>query len=270
MKIGGREFEIGKKVYIMGIINMTPDSFSDGGMYNQVNYAVERAGKLILEGADLIDVGGESTRPGYTRITEKEEISRVVPVIRAIKEKYEVPVSIDTYKSGVAREALDAGADMINDIWGFQQDEDMAALAAERDVPVCLMHNREHSDYKDMIPDMIRDLNICLETAKRNGVRAENIILDPGIGFGKTFEQNLLVMKHLDDICGLGYPVLLGTSRKSMIGYALDLPVEEREEGTIATSVIGAMKGCSFVRVHDVRGNARALRMAEAVLQAGI
>lgn len=266
MKIGNREFETGKNVYIMGILNITPDSFSDGGKFNDMEDAMRQVEKMIRDGADLIDVGGESTRPGHTQISDEEEIHRVLPVIQGIKDRFDIPVSIDTYKSRVAEEALKAGADLLNDIWGFLWDEDMARLAASYDVPVCLMHNRDNTDYTDFIKDVTEDLRKCLSVAEKYGVKKENIILDPGIGFGKTYEQNLIMMNHLEDITELGYPVLLGASRKSMIGLTLDLPVTEREEGTIATSVIGAMKGCSFVRVHDVRANARALKMTEAVL----
>lgn len=279
MKIGGHEFEIGKKVYIMGILNVTPDSFSDGGQFAGEEQAVRQAERMIADGADLIDVGGESTRPGHTRISAEEEIRRIVPVIRLIKQNFDIPVSVDTYKSGVARAALDAGADLINDIWGFRYhgpatknvckwSESMADIAAEYGVPVCLMHNRDNTEYEQFVPEVIADLRESLAEAERAGVALDKIILDPGVGFGKTYEQNLRIIRHLDEICGLGYPVLLGASRKSVIGRTLNLPVTEREEGTVATSVIAAMKGCAFVRVHNVRANARALRMTEAVQRA--
>ena len=248
MKIGNRTFTFGKKVYIMGILNVTPDSFSDGGKFDTLEHAMAQVEKMIEEGADLIDVGGESTRPGHQQITEDEEIARVVPVIQKIKEKYDIPVSIDTYKSRVAEAALEAGADMLNDIWGFLYDEKMAELAVRYDVPVCLMHNRNNTEYQDFVPDVVADLKKCLAVAEKYGVKKENIMLDPGVGFGKTYEQNLAIINHLEVLCDMGYPVLLATSRKSVIGLTLDLPVTEREEGTIATSVIGAMKGCDFVR----------------------
>lgn len=266
MKIGNREFVFGKQVYIMGILNVTPDSFSDGGKFNTMDQAMAQVEKMIAQGADLIDVGGESTRPGHQQITEEEEIERVVPVIQKIKETFDIPVSIDTYKSKVAKAALDAGADMLNDIWGFLYDEKMAELAATYDVPVCLMHNRNNTEYGDFVRDVVEDLKKCLAVAEKHGVKKENIILDPGVGFGKTYEQNLAIINHLEALCDMGYPVLLATSRKSVIGLTLDLPVTEREEGTIATSVMGAMKGCDFVRVHDVQANARALKMTEAIL----
>ena len=221
---------------------------------------------MIQQGADIIDVGGESTRPGHVQIGDEEEIKRVVPVIREIKKKFDIPVSIDTYKSVVAKAALEAGADLLNDIWGFRYDEKMAELAAEYDVPVCLMHNRDNLDYDDFMEDVKKDLQISLDIAEKYGVKKENIMLDPGVGFGKTYEQNLMVMNHLEEIVDMGYPVLLGTSRKSVIGLTLDLPVDEREEGTLATSVLGAIKGCQFVRVHDVEKNVRALKMTDAIL----
>ena len=266
MKIGNREFVFGKHVYIMGILNVTPDSFSDGGKFNTMDQAMAQVEKMIAQGADLIDVGGESTRPGHQQITEEEEIERVVPVIQKIKETFDIPVSIDTYKSKVAKAALDAGADMLNDIWGFLYDEKMAELAATYDVPVCLMHNRNNTEYGDFVRDVVEDLKKCLAVAEKHGVKKENIILDPGVGFGKTYEQNLAIINHLEALCDMGYPVLLATSRKSVIGLTLDLPVTEREEGTIATSVMGAVKGCDFVRVHDVQANASALKMTEAIL----
>lgn len=269
MKIGIKEFPAGEKTYLMGILNVTPDSFSDGGEYVRMEAALAQAERMIAEGADIIDVGGESTRPGHVRISDEEETRRVVPVIRELKRRFDIPVSVDTYKSSVAEAALFAGADMLNDIWGFRADERMAVLAAEYDVAVCLMHNRDNTEYGDFVGEVVRDLRMSLAIAERNGVKREKIILDPGVGFGKTYEQNLVIINHLEDIVAMGYPVLLGASRKSVIGLTLDLPAAEREEGTIATSVIAAMKGCGFVRVHDVRGNARALRMTEAVIHSG-
>ena len=266
MKIGNKIFEPSEKTYVMGILNVTPDSFSDGGSYTSIDKAMEQTEKMIQQGADIIDVGGESTRPGHVQIGDEEEIKRVVPVIREIKKKFDIPVSIDTYKSAVAKAALEAGADLLNDIWGFRYDEKMAELAVEYDVPVCLMHNRDNLDYDDFMEDVKKDLQISLDIAEKYGVKKENIMLDPGVGFGKTYEQNLMVMNHLEEIVDMGYPVLLGTSRKSVIGLTLDLPVDEREEGTLATSVLGAIKGCQFVRVHDVEKNVRALKMTDAIL----
>ena len=266
MKIGNKIFEPSEKTFVMGILNVTPDSFSDGGSYTSIDKAMEQTEKMIQQGADIIDVGGESTRPGHVQIGDEEEIRRVVPIIREIKKKFDIPVSTDTYKSAVAKAALEAGADLLNDIWGFRYDEKMAELAAEYDVPVCLMHNRDNLDYDDFMEDVKKDLQISLDIAEKYGVKKENIMLDPGVGFGKTYEQNLIVMNHLEEIVDMGYPVLLGTSRKSVIGLTLDLPVDEREEGTLATSVLGAIKGCQFVRVHDVEKNVRALKMTDAIL----
>ena len=268
MKIGNRLFSSGERTYVMGILNVTPDSFSDGGKYNDLTLALKQAERMVREGADILDVGGESTRPGHVQIGDEEEIRRVVPVIRELKKQFDVPVSVDTYKSAVAQAALDAGADLLNDIWGFRYDERCAELAAKYDVAVCLMHNRDNTDYKDFVPEVMEDLRISLSIAEKYGVKKEKIMLDPGVGFGKTLEQNLVIMNHLEDIVAMGYPVLLGTSRKSMIGLTLELPVGEREEGTIATSVIGAMKGCEYVRVHDVEKNVRALKMTDAILKA--
>lgn len=268
MKIGNRLFSPGERTYVMGILNVTPDSFSDGGKYNDLTLALKQAERMVREGADILDVGGESTRPGHVQIGDEEEIRRVVPVIRELKKQFDVPISVDTYKSAVAQAALDAGADLLNDIWGFRYDERCAELAAKYDVAVCLMHNRDNTDYKDFVSEVMEDLRISLSIAEKYGVKKEKIMLDPGVGFGKTLEQNLLIMNHLEDIVAMGYPVLLGTSRKSMIGLTLELPVGEREEGTIATSVIGAMKGCGYVRVHDVEKNVRALKMTDAILKA--
>ena len=268
MKIGNRLFSPGERTYVMGILNVTPDSFSDGGKYNDLTLALKQAERMVREGADILDVGGESTRPGHVQIGDEGEIRRVVPVIRELKKQFDVPISVDTYKSAVAQAALDAGADLLNDIWGFRYDERCAELAAKYDVAVCLMHNRDNTDYKDFVPEVMEDLRISLSIAEKYGVKKEKIMLDPSVGFGKTLEQNLVIMNHLEDIVAMGYPVLLGTSRKSMIGLTLELPVGEREEGTIATSVIGAMKGCGYVRVHDVEKNVRALKMTDAILKA--
>lgn len=266
MTIGNKTFDFEKKVYVMGILNVTPDSFSDGGNYNHIQAALQHVEEMIEDGADIIDVGGESTRPNYTKISDEEEIERVVPVIRAIKEKYDVPVSIDTYKSKVAKAAIMAGADLVNDIWGLKYDKDMAQVVKDFDIPVCIMHNRDNTDYNDFRKEWLEDLKESVAIAQRAGIKDENIILDPGVGFGKTYEMNLAAIQYIDDLFSLGYPVLLGTSRKSVIGLTLDLPVTEREEGTIATSVIGAVKGCQFVRVHNVKGNVRALKMTKAIL----
>lgn len=268
MRIGNKEYELGKRTYIMGILNVTPDSFSDGGKFNEIDAAVNQARKLIEDGADIIDIGGESTRPGAEYVTEEEEIKRVVPIIKAIKEKLDVTISIDTYKARTAEEAIKAGADIINDIWGAKYDKNMAKIAAKYNTPIILMHNRENKPYENLMEDVVRDLQESIDIALKAGVKKENIILDPGIGFSKTYEENLIVMNNCEIIKKLGYPMLLGTSRKSMIGLTLNLPVNERVEGTLATSVMGIIKGFEFIRVHDVLENKRAAIMTDTILKA--
>lgn len=270
MKIGKKDFDVKNHTYIMGILNVTPDSFSDGGKWNQIEKAKRHTEAMIKDGMDIIDIGGESTRPGYTLLSDEEEIERIIPVIEMVKENFDIPVSIDTYKSAVARAALKAGADLINDIWGLKYDEQMAETIAAADAVCCLMHNRDHADYKAFIPDLLEDLREVISLAKAGGIKDERIILDPGVGFGKTYEQNLAAINHMEELHQLGYPVLLGTSRKSVIGLTLDLPVAERVEGTLATTVLGVMKGAAFVRVHDVKENARIIKMTEAILQRGV
>lgn len=265
MIIGNKYFSP-KKTHIMGILNVTPDSFSDGGKWNCIDAALFHTEQMISEGAEIIDVGGESTRPGYTRISDDEEIHRIVPVIEAIKNRFNVPVSIDTYKSAVAHAAFLAGADLLNDIWGLKYDNNTAHVAKEYNVPVCLMHNRDNTDYTDFLNDVLSDLKESIDIAKKAGIADDKIIVDPGVGFAKTLQQNLLITNRLDILHTLGYPILLGTSRKSMIGLSLELPCEERVEGTLATSVIGCMKGAMFIRVHDVKENYRAVKMTEAIL----
>lgn len=268
MEIGNKDFKIGERTYIMGILNFTPDSFSDGGKFDNIDAALTHVKEMIEAGADIIDIGGESTRPNHTAVGEEEEIKRIVPIIKAVREKFDIPISIDTYKAKVAEKAIEAGADLINDVWGFKKDKDMARVAAKYNVPCCLMHNRENEDYKDLMEDILEDLRESIKIAKDAGVKDENIILDPGIGFAKSHEQNLETMNKLERLKELGYPVLLGTSRKRMIGFTLDLPVEERVEGTVATTVIGIMKdACDFVRVHDVLENARAAKMTDAIVR---
>jgi dihydropteroate synthase len=250
----------------MGILNVTPDSFSDGGKFNQMDAALRHAEEMIQDGADIIDIGGESTRPGHTVISDEEEISRVTPVIEAVKSRFDVPVSIDTYKGAVTEAALQAGADLVNDIWGFKHDVKVAEATAKYQAACCLMHNRHEAVYTDFLEDMVKDMEECVRIARTAGVADNRIILDPGVGFGKTYEMNLEAINHVDILHRLGFPILLGTSRKSVIGLTLDLPADQRMEGTVATSVIGVMKGCAFVRVHDVKENYRAVRMTEAIL----
>ncbi|WP_010235380.1 dihydropteroate synthase [Clostridium arbusti] len=267
MKIGNKSFNIGERTYVMGILNVTPDSFSDGGKFNSIEMAITHAKEMIGNGADIIDIGGESTRPNHTPVEIEEEISRVVPIIEALSKEIDVPISIDTYKGKVAELAVKAGADLINDVWGFKKDPYISKVAAEYEVPCCIMHNRDNRDYNDFVQDVLKDLEESIDIAIKAGVKSENIILDPGIGFAKSYEQNLILMDNLDKLKELKYPVLLGTSRKSFIGNTLDLPVEERVEGTVATSVIGIMKGCDFIRVHDVLENKRACVMTDAIVR---
>lgn len=266
MKIGNREFEIGSHTYVMGILNVTPDSFSDGGKFDTVEAALKQTERMIAEGADIIDIGGESTRPGYTLLSDEEEIARVVPAIEAVKKQFDIPVSVDTYKGNVAKAAIGAGVDLINDIWGLKYDDIMAGVIAESGLPCCLMHNRKEPDYENFMQDMLSDLYETVQIAEKAGIADDKIILDPGVGFGKTYENNLEVINKLEQMHALGYPILLGTSRKSVIGLTLDLPVDERVEGTLVTTVMGVMKKCSFVRVHDVKENKRAIAMTEAIL----
>ena len=267
MKIGSKDFKLGKRTYVMGILNVTPDSFSDGGKHNMLEDALEHAMRMVEEGADIIDVGGESTRLNYTMISEEEEIERVVPVIEAIRKISDIPISIDTYKSKVAKAACIAGADLVNDIWGLRYDPDMAKVVKEHDVAVCIMHNRKQMDYQNFLQDLLGDLQVSLSLAEKAGIDGDKIILDPGIGFAKTQDMNLFLLNHLDKLHQFGYPLLLGCSRKSVIGHVLSETVEERLEGTLATSVIAVMKGCQFIRVHDIKENVRAIRMAEAILK---
>lgn len=266
MKIGNKEFDLNHKCYIMGILNVTPDSFSDGGKFNTLDAALFHTEEMLRDGADIIDIGGESTRPGHQVITDEEEIARVTPVIQAVKSRFDIPVSIDTYKGAVTEAALQAGADLVNDIWGFKHDPRVAALTARYHAACCLMHNRHEAVYNNFQEDVVKDLSESIRIAKEAGVADDRIILDPGVGFGKTYEMNLEIIHHLDILNQLGYPVLLGTSRKSVIGLTLDLPADDRMEGTLATTVIGVMKGCSFVRVHDVKENKRIIKMTEAIL----
>ena len=269
MTIGNKVFDTANHTYIMGILNVTPDSFSDGGRWNESDAALRHTEDMIGEGADIIDIGGESTRPGHVQITEEEEIRRVVPVIEAVKARFDVPVSVDTYKSAVARAALEAGADLVNDIWGLKYDPELAGVIAASGAACCLMHNRNQPDYKDFMTDMCSDLRDTLASAEKAGISMEKIILDPGVGFGKTYENNLEAIRCLERLHELACPVLLGTSRKSVIGLALDLPADERVEGTLATTVLGVMKGAAFVRVHDIKENARVIQMTEAILGRG-
>ena len=258
--------DYGKRTYIMGILNVTPDSFSDGGDFDSVEKALKHAKEMVEEGADMIDIGGESTRPGHTYVDSEEEIRRVVPVIKALKKEISLPMSIDTYKADVAEEALKLGVEMVNDVWGLRRDVNMANVIAKYEAEVCIMHNQDGTEYDKDIMESIKDfLNESIKMALDAGVKKEKIVLDPGIGFGKTFEQNLEVLRRLGELRELGYPILLGTSRKSVIGNVLHLEPKDRVEGTIATTVLGVRDGVDIVRVHDVTENLRAAKMADAI-----
>lgn len=267
MKIGNRIFDLQGHTYIMAILNVTPDSFSDGGSYKTVDDALYRVEQMLAGGADIIDIGGESTRPGYDQngVSAEEEMERVLPVLEALRQRFDVPVSVDTKKASVAKAALQSGADLVNDIWGLLQDRDMARVIAQAGATCCLMHNKQNTDYHNLVWECMESLQHSAELALAAGVPKENIILDPGIGFGKTWEQNLKVMQQLPRFNLLDYPMLLGTSRKSMIGLTLNLPIDQRLEGTLVTTVLAVQAGWNFVRVHDVEANYRAIKMMEAI-----
>jgi dihydropteroate synthase len=269
----------------MGILNLTPDSFSGDGLAGKsMEKIISQAAEFVKAGVDILDIGGESTRPGAASVTADEELNRVIPVVEALSARFGNLISIDTYKAEVASSALQAGADLVNDVWGLRADPDLASVVAEADVPVILMHNRSDPnntaikenlggryvgvEYDDLLQDVKSELLESVELANRAGINPEKIILDPGIGFGKTVSQNLELLNRLDEIRELGYPVLLGPSRKSFIGYTLDLPPEERVEGTAATVAVGIVRGADIVRVHDVRELIRVVRMTDAILQA--
>lgn len=267
MRCKDKEFRWGERTYVMGIINVTPDSFSGDGLAGNVEAALAQAKRFIAEGADILDVGGESTRPGSTSVSVEEELRRVIPVIEQIAAAVSVPISVDTYKVEVARCAIAAGADVINDVWGLKHDPELAALAAKEGVPIILMHNQVGTEYSDLVPEVVASLRTSVKAAIRAGVPEENIIIDPGIGFGKTKDHNLEIMKRLREFKSLGRPILLGASRKSTIGYVLDLPADQRVEGTAATVAIGIANGADIVRVHDVKEMVRVARMSDAIVR---
>lgn len=265
--INGVTLDFTKETFVMGILNVTPDSFSDGGLFDTVEAAVAQAKQMVADGAKIIDVGGESTRPGYTRITDDEEIARITPVIeRIIAEIPHVIVSVDTYKSHVAEAAIQAGAHIINDIWGAKADPQMAHIAAKYNVPIILMHNRKERDYTNYWQQFLEDMQQSVDIVRQAGVADSHIMLDPGIGFVKNLQQSIETMQKLDELVALGYPVLLATSRKRLIGAVLNLPVDERVEGTAATCAFGIQKGCHLVRVHDVKEVARTVKMIDALV----
>lgn len=278
MRIGTKEFDWNSGTsYIMGILNVTPDSFSDGNKYNTLDKAIDHAAQMIEEGAHIIDVGGESTRPGYTKISDEEEIERVVPVIEVLKKRFDIPLSVDTYKSSVADAALGAGADLLNDIWGLKYDDKIAKVVAKHQKPVCVMHNRneipvypEKALYplEEYLALIEKELQESIDIALKAGIAKDQIILDPGIGFGKDLDMNVVGVAYIERLKKFDMPILLGISRKSIIGKSLNLEMEEREEATIALNVIGRMHGCHIFRVHNVLGNVRALQMTDVILNA--
>lgn len=262
----GKKITLGERTIVMGILNVTPDSFSDGGKYLSPEKAVIRAVKMVEHGADIIDVGGESTRPGHETVPMDKELKRILPVVKLLSKEIEVPISIDTYKAEVARRAVEAGASIINDVWGLRKDPYMAKTVAELDVPYIMMHNQHRTDYTDIMQDMIFSFKEGIEIALEEGIRIENIIIDPGIGFGKTCGHNLEVINRMKELEVLGYPILLGPSRKSFIGKVLDLPEDERLEGTATAVTIGIVNGADIIRVHDVKEMVRVARMADAII----
>lgn len=262
----GLELKLGGRTLIMGILNATPDSFSDGGKFDQVEAAVARAKQMEAEGADIIDIGGESTRPGYDPVPLDEELRRIIPVISAVREHVKLPISVDTYKAEAARQALEAGAHIVNDVWGFKREPEMAAVAAEFGCPVILTHNRNDRNYADFMADSKNDLMDSVRLARNAGVAEADIWLDPGIGFAKNDEENLEMMGRLSEIVDLGYPVLLGTSRKTFIRRTLNVSAAEAVEGTGATTALGIAQGCQVVRVHDVLQMKRVAAMTDAIV----
>jgi dihydropteroate synthase len=262
-----QSLQLGVKTLIMGILNVTPDSFSDGGNFISVKSAVERAKQMVAQGADIIDIGGESTRPGAEKVTLAEELRRVIPVVKAIRAAVQLPISVDTYKAEVARQALEAGAHIINDVWSLRGDIGLAEVIVQYRCPIILMHNRKLTNYVDFLTDVVEDMKVNIQFAVDAGINPSQIVIDPGIGFAKNYEQNLELMNHLDTLVALGYPVLLGTSRKSMISKTLQLPADKVIEGTAATVALGIAKGCQIVRVHDIEQMKRVALMTDAIVR---
>lgn len=266
MKIGNRTFDTENNVYLMGVLNVTPDSFSDGGKFNSMDKALFRAEEMQRQGVDILDIGGESTRPNHTKVSIQEEIDRVAPIIETIRARIDLPISLDSYKSEVIRANLHQ-IDLINDIWGLKYDPQMAKIVAESKLPYCLMHNRKQDDYVNFFTDFLNDISDSLKLAEQAGIDKSNIILDGGVGFQKSYEQNLEVINKTQALLRFGCPVMIATSRKSVIGLTLDKPVDQRVYGTLATTVIGVMKGASFVRVHDIEANWDVIKMTKSILQ---
>ncbi|TFJ92978.1 dihydropteroate synthase [Lentibacillus salicampi] len=261
-----KTFHLDERTHIMGILNVTPDSFSDGGRYTIIERAIQQAVLMEQQGADIIDIGGESTRPDHDPVSQEEEIDRIVPMIQAVKEHITIPISIDTYKAETAHQAIKAGAEIINDVWGAKQEPDIARVAADANVPIILMHNRTNKNYTSLISDMKQDLQESIDIAQSAGVPEANIVIDPGVGFAKTSNDNLVVMNHLEAFHELGFPVLLGASRKSFIGKILDVSPAERDNGTGATTCLGISKGVQIVRVHNVKVHVELAKMMDTML----
>jgi len=267
LNTSSRQYNLNERTHIMGILNITPDSFSDGGNYTSIERAVKQAKRMEMEGADIIDVGGESTRPDHESVTAEEEIERVIPVIKKLKEEISIPISIDTYKAKTAAAAIDAGAEIINDIWGAKKDDQMASVASAYDVPIILMHNRDNLDYDDLILDMMADLKESIDLVRQAGVKEENIIIDPGIGFAKTIDDNYTVIGQLEQFRKhFPYPLLLAASRKRFITKVLDIPAKDRDNATGAATCLGIVKGANIIRVHDVKRNVELAKMMDAML----
>ncbi len=266
MRCGNAVFTWGERTYVMGIVNVAPDSFSGDGL-GDADAAVAQGKRLVAEGADIIDVGGESTRPNYAPVSMEEELGRVLPVVERLARELPVPVSIDTYKATVAREAVAAGARMLNDVWGLKRDPTLAKVAAENGIPLVVTQNQRDGRFRDFFPELVADLRRSVQVALDAGVEAGNIIIDPGVGFGKTVDQNLEIVRRLAELRTLGHPILLGTSRKSFIGLVLHLPAEQRLEGTAASVAIGIANGADMVRVHDVAEMVRVVRMSDAIVR---
>ena len=267
MKIGNKEFDINNRTYIMGILNVTPDSFSDGGTHTDIDECLRFVAEMIANGADIIDVGGESTRPGAVRISASEELGRVMPIIEGIKKEFDIPISLDTYKAEVARCGINAGAAMINDVGGLCEDPDMAGVIADGKVCCCIMEPGKCKPCS--FSNMRKSIEESIEVAVKAGISKDKIVIDPGIGFGKTVEENLMLINNLDKFREVGYPVLLGCSRKSIIGNVLDAAVDRRLYGTLATTAMAVFKGAAFVRVHDIRENADVVKMIQSIMGAG-
>jgi dihydropteroate synthase len=267
LQLGEHTIYTGQRTIIMGILNVTPDSFSDGGRFTELDASIKHALQMVEDGVDIIDVGGESTRPGYLPVSLEEELARVIPVIKQLKKETDVPISIDSYKAEVAKQALEAGAVMVNDVWGLKADPEMAAVVSSYNVPVCIMHNRKNAEYNDLLTDIMIDLQASISLAYEAGVSPDQIIIDPGIGFAKNWEENLEVMNRQEEFKSMGFPLLLGVSRKSTIGRILNLPADERLEGTAAAVAVAIAKGADIIRVHDVKEMKRVADMTDAIVR---